>query len=55
MPKYGVEGTILIYGGVAFNAVACALLLQPVSQHAKQKRSTEKLNEDSELSTHYKV
>ncbi|XP_076176277.1 uncharacterized protein LOC143151234 [Ptiloglossa arizonensis] len=55
MPKYGVEGTILIYGGVAFNAVACALLLQPVSQHAKQKRSTEKLNEDSELSTHYKT
>ncbi|XP_053999521.1 uncharacterized protein LOC128887541 isoform X1 [Hylaeus anthracinus] len=43
MPKYGIEGTILIFGGIACNAVACALLLQPVSMHAKQKRNTEKL------------
>ncbi|XP_043262141.1 uncharacterized protein LOC122402966 [Colletes gigas] len=57
MPKYGIEGTILIFGGVAFNAVACALLLQPVSQHAKRKRSAEILNanKDEELSTCNKI
>ncbi|XP_076236513.1 uncharacterized protein LOC143180576 [Calliopsis andreniformis] len=40
MPIYGVEGTVLIFGAFAFNAVACALLLQPVSQHLKKKEDT---------------
>ncbi|XP_076766349.1 uncharacterized protein LOC143433101 [Xylocopa sonorina] len=41
MPKYGMEGTVLIFGGLAFNAVACSLLLQPVSFHVKKKQNTE--------------
>ncbi|CAK9826588.1 Monocarboxylate transporter 13 [Anthophora retusa] len=38
MPVYGVEGTVFIFGGFAFNAVVCALLLQPVSQHLKKRQ-----------------
>ena len=37
MPIYGMEGTVLIYGGLAFNSVVCALLFQPVYWHAKKK------------------
>ncbi|XP_033216543.1 uncharacterized protein LOC117172579 isoform X2 [Belonocnema kinseyi] len=37
MPLYGMEGTVLIYGGVAFNAVVCSLFFQPVSWHVKKK------------------
>ncbi|XP_043286586.1 monocarboxylate transporter 12-like [Venturia canescens] len=36
MPIYGMSGTVLLYGGFAFNAVACALLLQPVELHVKK-------------------
>ncbi|XP_017765310.1 PREDICTED: uncharacterized protein LOC108554513 isoform X1 [Eufriesea mexicana] len=43
IPVYGMEGTVLIFGGFAFNAVVCALLLQPVSWHIKKGRDTEKL------------
>lgn len=42
MPAYGMEGTVLIFGGFAFNAVVCALLLQPVSWHLKKGQSMEK-------------
>ena len=51
MPIYGVEGTLLIFGSFTFNAVACALLLQPVSRHAKKKQDINKLNgyNDAEL------
>ncbi|KAK0165084.1 hypothetical protein PV328_003636 [Microctonus aethiopoides] len=35
LPIYGVPGTVLIFSGIALNAVACALLLQPVAWHAK--------------------
>lgn len=41
-PIYGMEGTILIFGGFAFNAVVCALLLQPASWHVKKGRDIEK-------------
>nr|XP_033330743.1 monocarboxylate transporter 13-like [Megalopta genalis]XP_033330744.1 monocarboxylate transporter 13-like [Megalopta genalis]XP_033330745.1 monocarboxylate transporter 13-like [Megalopta genalis]XP_033330746.1 monocarboxylate transporter 13-like [Megalopta genalis]XP_033330747.1 monocarboxylate transporter 13-like [Megalopta genalis] len=44
MPVYDVEGTTLIIGGVTFNGVACALLLQPVSRHLKKKRITDQSN-----------
>lgn len=37
-----MEGTILIFGGFAFNAVVCALLLQPVSWHVKKRQDIEK-------------
>lgn len=30
-----MPGTVLIFSGIALNAVACALLLQPVAWHAK--------------------
>lgn len=36
MPVFGVTGTVLLFGGFALNAVACALLLQPVLWHAKK-------------------
>ncbi|CAL7933771.1 unnamed protein product [Xylocopa violacea] len=51
MPKYGMEGTVLIFGGFAFNAVACSLLLQPVSLHVRKKQNTETLlnNENVKL------
>ncbi|XP_024940750.1 uncharacterized protein LOC107267613 [Cephus cinctus] len=38
LPIYSVRGTVLICGGIAFNAVACALLLQPVSWHVKKNK-----------------
>lgn len=44
MPVYGVEGTVLLFGAFAFNAVACALLLQPVSRHLKRKEDATILN-----------
>ncbi|XP_078032966.1 uncharacterized protein LOC144467860 [Augochlora pura] len=60
MPVYDVEGTTLIIGGLTFNGVACALLLQPVSRHLKKKRVTDQLNaiddvESEEPSTYMKV
>ncbi|XP_058814198.1 uncharacterized protein LOC131678139 [Topomyia yanbarensis] len=35
LPRYGVNGTVLIFAGIAMNAVVCSLLLQPVHWHAK--------------------
>ncbi|XP_076301476.1 uncharacterized protein LOC143219355 isoform X1 [Lasioglossum baleicum] len=49
MPVYDIEGTTLILGGLAFNGVACALLLQPVSRHLKKKRNTDQLNGKEDL------
>ncbi|XP_044019123.1 monocarboxylate transporter 12-like isoform X2 [Aphidius gifuensis] len=39
IPKFGVSGTVLILGAVTFNSIASALLLQPVSWHAKKLKS----------------
>ncbi|EDW65803.1 uncharacterized protein out [Drosophila virilis] len=33
---YGAQGTILIYSGIAMNAVLCALTLQPVMRHVRK-------------------
>ncbi|XP_026846525.1 uncharacterized protein LOC6597452 [Drosophila persimilis] len=43
---YGAQGTILIYSGIAMNAVLCALTLQPVLRHVKKPKtaSTEGLD-----------
>lgn len=35
LPLYGVDGSLLIYTGLAFNAVVCALAFQPVQWHVK--------------------
>ncbi|XP_022209195.2 uncharacterized protein LOC111065373 [Drosophila obscura] len=43
---YGAQGTILIYSGIAMNAVLCALTLQPVLWHVRRPKtnSTEALD-----------
>lgn len=38
---YGSLGTILIYAGIAFNAVLCALTLQPVMRHVRKPEKPE--------------
>ncbi|XP_053682173.1 uncharacterized protein LOC128732803 [Sabethes cyaneus] len=35
LPRYGVGGTVLIFAGIAMNAIVCSLLLQPVHWHAQ--------------------
>lgn len=35
LPRFGVDGTVLIFAGFAMNAIVCSLLLQPVHWHAK--------------------
>lgn len=37
LPFFGVQGTVLIFSGIAMNAVCCSLLLQPVRWHTKSK------------------
>lgn len=37
LPYFGVQGTVLIFSGIALNAVCCSLLLQPVRWHTKKK------------------
>ncbi|XP_046599068.1 uncharacterized protein LOC107222432 [Neodiprion lecontei] len=46
LPIFGVAGTVLIFGGFAFNAVPCALLLQPVSWHIKKKKAIDRAEID---------
>lgn len=36
LPYYGVQGSLLIYTGLALNAVMCALIYQPVEWHIKK-------------------
>lgn len=36
LPYYGVQGSLLIYTGLALNAVVCALVYQPVEWHVKK-------------------
>lgn len=47
LPWYGIQGSLLIYTGIALNALVCALLFQPVQWHVKN-RSNEK---DLEVNT----
>lgn len=49
MPIFGVPGTLLILSGISLNAVACALLLQPVMWHAKKVSKDTIDHEDSLL------
>lgn len=37
IPRYGVQGTVLMFGGLALNAVALSLVYQPVEWHTKKK------------------
>lgn len=55
MPMYGMSGTVLLYGGFAFNAVACALLLQPVELHAKKESKSCEANKILEQDEKVKV
>ncbi|XP_062537507.1 uncharacterized protein LOC134205865 [Armigeres subalbatus] len=41
LPRFDVEGTVLIFAGFAMNAIVCSLLLQPVHWHAKALPSSE--------------
>lgn len=36
LPLYGVQGSLLLYTGLALNAAMCALLFQPVQWHVKK-------------------
>ncbi|XP_037028665.1 uncharacterized protein LOC119068909 isoform X2 [Bradysia coprophila] len=36
IPEFGVQGTVMIFGGIALNAVACSLVFQPVKWHVKK-------------------
>lgn len=45
IPEFGVQGTVLIFGGIALNAVACSLVFQPVKWHVKNN------NRDVEIPT----
>ena len=49
IPLYGVTGTVLIFGSFAFNAVVCALLLQPVHWHVKKEKDIDKLNNSANV------
>ncbi|XP_034189364.2 uncharacterized protein LOC117608408 isoform X1 [Osmia lignaria lignaria] len=49
IPLYGVTGTVLIFGSFAFNAVVCALLLQPVHWHVKKEKDIDKLNNSTNV------
>lgn len=38
IPIFGVQGTVLIFSGIAMHAICCSLLLQPVRWHTKKKQ-----------------
>lgn len=40
IPIYGVTGTVLIFAGIAMNAICCAALLQPVLWHVKDRKQS---------------
>lgn len=40
LPLYEIEGSLLIFTGIALNAVVCSLLFQPVQWHVKDVKST---------------
>ena len=45
LPLYGVQGTVLIFSGIAMNAICCGTLLQPVTWHTKPIKNEENLIE----------
>lgn len=40
MPFYGVDGCLLIFTGIAMNAIICASMFQPVQWHVKKPTTT---------------
>lgn len=36
IPEFGVQGTVMIFGGIALMAVACSLVFHPVKWHVKK-------------------
>lgn len=56
LPHFGVQGTVLIFSGIAMNAICCSLLLQPVRWHTKKKpkeNAQENLIEAPEIECHF--
>ncbi|KAJ6640357.1 Monocarboxylate transporter 14, partial [Pseudolycoriella hygida] len=45
IPEFGVQGTVMIYGGIALNAIVCSLIFHPVKWHIKNN------NMDTEITT----
>lgn len=41
LDEYGAQGTIMIFAGIALNAVLCALTLQPVMRHVRKPAKPE--------------
>lgn len=39
LPWYGVQGSLLLFTGIALNAVVCALIFQPVQWHVKKSKN----------------
>lgn len=39
IPEYGVQGTVMVFGAIALNAVACSLIFQPVKWHVQKNNN----------------
>lgn len=39
LPEFGVQGTVMIFGGIAMNAIVCSLVFQPVKWHVKKTKT----------------
>lgn len=45
LPYYGIQGSLIIFTGIALNAIACACLFQPVQWHVKNPSKDNTLEE----------
>lgn len=41
LPMFGVQGCLLIFTGIALNAIVCALIFQPVQWHVKNRKNND--------------
>lgn len=46
MPLYGIDGCLLIFTGIALNALVCAFIFQPVQWHTKKPSKTLAMEEN---------
>lgn len=46
LPYYGIQGTLLLFTGIALNAIVCACLFQPVQWHVKNPPKENTLEEN---------
>lgn len=46
MPLYGIDGCLLIFTGIALNAIICACIFQPVQWHVKKPPKTHTMEEN---------